>query len=160
MTNVTQLLEKSWFHMMMTEGTKITSLPGSRDYPRPETLSLFSSSHLRPHSFEYINHLFLFSSSLSTRISMRDDLMCSVDRAVDRSVAAVHLRPNFLPLAEATEGDDEVEIRCARFAAASRSSWTRFQTVSGCRRLLRRGCKRQTSRFERQLPTPLAGATC
>jgi hypothetical protein len=35
-----------------------------------------------------------------------------------------------------------------------------MHAVSGCWRSLRRGCKRQTSRIERQLPAPLAGAAC
>jgi hypothetical protein len=99
----------------------LKSLPGSRDCPHLETLSLVSSSHLRPRSYKHVNHLLLFSSSLSTRTSMRDDLMCSVDRAVDRFVAAVHLCPNILPLTEATECAGEIETGCAEFAAASRS---------------------------------------
>jgi hypothetical protein len=102
----------------------------------------------------------MFSSSLSTRTSMRDDLMCSVGRAVDWFVAAVHLCPNFSLCAETTKCADEVETRCARFAAASGSSQTRMHAVSGCRRPCCRGCKRQMSRLERKLPAPLPGAAC
>jgi hypothetical protein len=100
---------------------RLTSLPGSRDCPRPETLSLLDFSHLRPHRYRHINHLLLFSSSLSIITSMPDNLMCSVDRTVVQSVAAVHLCLDFAPRAEATKLAGEVKTRCARFAAASRS---------------------------------------
>jgi hypothetical protein len=53
---------------------------------------------------------------------MCDDFMCPADHTVDQSVAAVHLCLDFAPRAEATKCAGEVETRCARFAAASRSS--------------------------------------
>jgi hypothetical protein len=102
-----------------TSSATITSLPESRDCPRPETLSLLESSHIHLRSYKHINHLLLSSRSLSTRRSIRDDLMCSIDRTIDRFVAAVHICPNFSPYAETTECAGEVKTRCARFAAAS-----------------------------------------
>jgi hypothetical protein len=100
----------------------ITSLPGSRDCPRPETLSFLDSSHLRTRRYRHTNHLLLFSSSLSTRTSMRDALIGPLDLTVDRFVASVHLCLDFAPRAEMTKCAGEVETRCARFAAASGSS--------------------------------------
>ncbi|KAM0703871.1 hypothetical protein Q7P35_008876 [Cladosporium inversicolor] len=101
---------------------RVTSVPGSRDCPRPETLALLGFSHLRPRSYKHINHLLLFSSSLTTIMSMRDNFMCSVDRTVVQFVATVHLCLDFAPRAEATKSAAEVKTRCARLAAASRSS--------------------------------------
>jgi hypothetical protein len=110
----------------------LMSLPVSRDCPHPETLSLLDLSHLRLRNHKHVNHLLLFTSSLSTRASMRDDLMCSVDPTVDRFVAAVHVYLDFAPRAETTKCAGEVETRCARFAAPSGSSSTRMHAVSGC----------------------------
>jgi hypothetical protein len=151
---------KQYIGQTPTLRKRLTSIPGSRDCPRPEILALLDFSHLRPRSYKHINHLLLFSSSLSTITSMRNNFMCSVDRTVVHSVAAVHLCPDFAPRAEATKLAGEVKTRCARFAAASGSSSTRMHAVSGCWRSLRRDCKRQTSRFERKLPVPLPGAVC
>jgi hypothetical protein len=86
--------------------------------------------------------------------------MCPIDRTVDRFVAAVHICTNFGLCAEATKCAGEVETRCARFATTSGTSQTCMRAVSGCWLSLRRGCKRQTSRLERQLPAPLAEAAC
>jgi hypothetical protein len=99
--------------------TRLTSLPGSRDCPRLETLSHLGSSRLRLRSYKYVNHLLLSSSSLSTKRSIRDNLMCSVDRTIDQLVAAVHLCPNFSPYVEKTKRAGENEIRCAGFVGTS-----------------------------------------
>jgi hypothetical protein len=52
--------------------------------PCGETLFFLLPSHTaRPRRYTHINHLLLFSSVLSTRTSIRDDLMCPVDLTVD-----------------------------------------------------------------------------
>jgi hypothetical protein len=89
----------------------------------------------RPHSHKHIHHLLLLSSSLSTRKSIRDDLMSPVDYTIDQSVAAVHLRLDFPPYADMTECAGEVQIRCVRFAAVVEYPETvcvRSVAVGGC----------------------------
>jgi threonine dehydratase len=65
------------------------------------------------------NHILLFSIFLSTRRSIRDDLMWPVDHTVNQSVAAVHFCLGFVPCAETTKCAGEVEIRCAMFVVAN-----------------------------------------
>lgn len=95
----------------------LTSLPGSQDCPHQETLSLLGPSHLRVRSYKHINHLLIFSISVSTKRSTRDGLMCPVDCIIDQSVAAVHLCLDSSPHVETTKRADAIEIRCAGFAA-------------------------------------------
>jgi hypothetical protein len=120
----------------------LTSLPGSRGCPRPVTLSLFRSSHLCPYSYRYIGHL-----------------MCLVDLTVDQAVAVVHLCLDFAPCAETK---DTGESKQGALGSGRRTDHPRLIciAVSGCWWWLRRGCKRQTSRYQKQLPAPLAEGAC
>jgi hypothetical protein len=93
---------------------------------------LFLASYTsRPREYKPINNLLLFSSSLSTRQSMRGGLTSFVDRIVDRFVAAIHLCLDISSCAETTKCASEVETKCAGPAVASGTLQTYVHTVSG-----------------------------
>lgn len=104
---------------LWTAPNYITSIHVSRDCSHAETWSSSTSYNLRPRRCRVVNHLILFSSSSSTRTSMRIILIHSACRAVDQDVAVVRLCSNSSRSAEMARGVGGVETSCAGFAGAS-----------------------------------------